>query len=156
MANAERRAISNKETESVPRISDLPALIATTCGKIELEYAGESRGEKQVVTKLLNAAVMNVFEEKVDIGDVKDIAAAFTEGLVIEVSDIRPAAAYQKDLGTVFGMRDAVGALYSSNGGQLGESPGLFASGAEFILEGLYLNKKLSKSALNGGASYKK
>ncbi len=40
VASAVRRALRRGEAEAVPRISDLEALLASTTGKLELEYAG--------------------------------------------------------------------------------------------------------------------
>ncbi|HUJ77068.1 MAG TPA: AAA family ATPase, partial [bacterium] len=40
ISNAEKRAIRNREPEIVPRLSDLEAILATTDGKLEMEYGG--------------------------------------------------------------------------------------------------------------------
>jgi magnesium chelatase subunit I len=49
ISNAEKRALHLGESEVVPRVSDLQALIATTAGKIELEYSGEEKGEGEII-----------------------------------------------------------------------------------------------------------
>src|SRR5712691_10037336 len=45
LSNAEKRAIRTGEREIVPRLTDFHALLASTAGKIELEYVGEDKRE---------------------------------------------------------------------------------------------------------------
>src|SRR5438270_13889338 len=52
ISNAMRRALRLNETDVSPRVSDLPALLASTSGKIELETVGDSR-EDRIVEKLI-------------------------------------------------------------------------------------------------------
>jgi len=58
IANALRRALRLGEKEAVPRISDLEALVTSTAGKLELEYAGEDRTEVEVVRELMARATL--------------------------------------------------------------------------------------------------
>src|SRR5437660_1176141 len=60
LSNASRRALRLKERSIAPRISDLSAIMASTCGKIELDAVGDIK-EDRVVQKLINAAVLSVF-----------------------------------------------------------------------------------------------
>src|SRR5947209_10273885 len=46
ISNALKRAIKLNENRVVPRISDLPALVASTAGKIEIESVGDTREDK--------------------------------------------------------------------------------------------------------------
>ena len=55
MPNAEKRALRCNETEIVPRVSDMHSLLASTTGKIEMEYVGEDKKEDELVEKLINA-----------------------------------------------------------------------------------------------------
>src|SRR5207248_2327127 len=55
-----KRALRTGETSVVPRISDLPAVVASTAGKIELESVGEV-SEERVIDRLVQRAVLNVF-----------------------------------------------------------------------------------------------
>src|SRR5207253_2288173 len=43
LSNAEKRAVRTGEREIVPRLSDLPSVLASMAGKIELEYVGEDK-----------------------------------------------------------------------------------------------------------------
>ena len=49
VASATRRAIRSDETEIVPRVSDLEALVASTSGKIEFETVDDGREEQILV-----------------------------------------------------------------------------------------------------------
>src|SRR5947199_8872019 len=55
-----KRALRTGETSVVPRISDLPAVVASTAGKIELESVGEV-SEERVIDRLVQRAVLNCF-----------------------------------------------------------------------------------------------
>src|SRR3954447_7445055 len=59
-ANAVRRGLRLNETDIVPRVSDLPAVLASTSGKIELETVGDAR-EDRIVERLVQGAILNVF-----------------------------------------------------------------------------------------------
>ena len=61
-ANALRRAISLGESKAAPRISDLPALAASTTGKLELESAEDGR-EGRLIEELTKRAVLTVFDQ---------------------------------------------------------------------------------------------
>jgi magnesium chelatase subunit I len=56
IAAAERRALSEGESEAVPRVSDLPALAVSMLGKLELEYGGPDTGAEDIFDKLLRRA----------------------------------------------------------------------------------------------------
>src|SRR3989475_4281231 len=62
LSSASRRALRLKERYVAPRISDLSAIMASTCGKIELDTVGDIN-EQRIVQKLINAAVISVFGE---------------------------------------------------------------------------------------------
>ena len=62
MANAEKRAITMGEREVAPRITDFPAIIPSTAGKIELEYLGDDKSEVVVIENLMKRAIKVVFD----------------------------------------------------------------------------------------------
>ena len=43
VSNAERRALVNRETVIVPRVSDIYSALPAITGKLELEYEGDRR-----------------------------------------------------------------------------------------------------------------
>src|SRR2546423_12681265 len=58
-----KRALRTGETSVVPRISDLPAVVASTAGKIELESVGEV-SEERVIDRLVPRARLHAFHPK--------------------------------------------------------------------------------------------
>jgi magnesium chelatase subunit I len=148
LSNAEKRAVRLGESEIVPRLSDLPSLYASTAGKIELEYVGEDKKEEDLIERLINRAVLKVFDRYYKIDDLRRVIAYFEQGWGVEVSDSAPASEYLDALREVPGLREAVE--------QLGpfETPGLMATASELIFEGLHLHQKLNKERHGGRFAY--
>ena len=147
ISNALRRALLLREDEAVPRISDLPALLPSSNGKIELETIEEGK-EGDIVAELTRQAVRKVFNQNVDASDLEDVVEYFSLGESLEVSETMPTAAYDQKTQEVTGLAKLLQRLGCSR------SPALAASGLEFILEGLHLNKKLNKKVVEGEISY--
>jgi len=63
VSNAEKRALRTGEQEVVPRLTDLPAVAASTVGKLELEYGGEDKGEGDLIERLINRAVLKIWDQ---------------------------------------------------------------------------------------------
>ncbi|MEX2392430.1 MAG: magnesium chelatase, partial [Dehalococcoidia bacterium] len=148
LANAMRRAIRLKENEVVPRISDLPFVLPSLTGKIEFETVDDGR-EEQIVDRLIQGAVLAVFNHYFSLGELEPIVARFKAGYAVEVSDMTPSRDYVKLLKDTEGLESAVEKL------EPGESPPQLASALEFILEGLHLNKRLNKDKVAGRYQYR-
>jgi magnesium chelatase subunit I len=148
IANALRRAIRLKERPAVPRVSDLGALAASTAGKIELEGMGDA-DEAKVIDKLLQRAVLAVFDRRFQPGAFDELLGAFDKGLSLEVADTMPAAEYAAQVARVGGLRRALDAL-----GARGD-PARTAAALEFVLEGLHLHRKLNKERTAGRLRYR-
>ena len=148
LSNAEKRAVKINETEIVPRLSDLHALYASTAGKLELEYVGEDKKEEDLIERLVNRAVLKVFDRYFKIEDLRRVAAYFEGGWGVEVSDDAPASDYLDALREVPGLREAVEQLGSF------ETPGLMAAASELVFEGLHLHQKLNKERHGGRFAY--
>jgi magnesium chelatase subunit I len=147
LASALKRQVRLGEASAAPRISDLPALVASTAGKIELETLCDEAPEERVVDRLLSRAVLNVFARRVDLDDLEDVLDAFESGLMIETGDLVPAADYVRWMAETPGLDDAIGRLGASG------SPQMVAAGVEFLLEGLHLNRRLNKDRASQGAA---
>lgn len=147
IGNALRRAILLRENDVTPRISDLPAIVPSSSGKIELETV-ETGKEGQIVDDLIKKAVKKVFNRLFKAEDFTPFLQHFTAGQSCEVSDTMPTAVYSQKLSNMSGLTDAIQRLNSYG------SPAQVASAVEFILEGLHLNKKLNKKILEGEISY--
>jgi magnesium chelatase subunit I len=139
LSNAEKRAVRLGEREIVPRISDLHAVVASTAGKIELEYAGEEKKSEELIERLLNRAILKVFDRLLKAEDLKEVVEYFEKGWGVEVSDTMPAEEYLEGVRAIGGLRAGIRVL-----GEI-ESPGFIAAATEFILEGLHLHQKLNK-----------
>jgi magnesium chelatase subunit I len=149
LAAAERRAIRLGEPEGVPRISDLPSLVRTMSGKVELEYAGGERKEGEVVEKLARRAVRTVFDERFNGEELEPIVRAFQQGWKVEVGDDVPSREYLEGLDQIAGLRRAIGKLGEDR------SPARTASAVEFILEGLHLSNRLNKEVVGRRVLYR-
>jgi len=148
ISNAEKRAVRTRDKEIVPRISDLPALLASTNGKIELEYAGEDKGGGDLLDRLLGRAVLRAFDARFQLDDLRSVIAYFESGGGVEVSDRMPAVEYLEGVQAIPGLRDGIGRLGAN------ESPGFIASATELILEGLHLHQKLNRDREGGRYAY--
>jgi len=148
ISNAEKRAIINNENEIVPRLSDLHSLYASTAGKIELEYVGEDKKEDDLIERLINRAVLKVFDRYLKLDDLKKVISYFEQGWGVEVSDRAPSSDYTEPLREVIGLREAIAMLGPF------ETPGLMAAASEFIFEGLHLHQKLNKDRQGGRFAY--
>ncbi len=148
-SNALRRALRLKERQAAPRISDLPAVIASTAGKIEMDTLGDVREDK-VVTKLINQAVLAVFGRYFDPDKFDQLIAGFERGLSVQASDTMTAMEYVNQVSNIGGLKNAVDALEARG------SAVTAASAVEFILEGLHLNKRLNKDTRTGTARYRR
>jgi magnesium chelatase subunit I len=149
ISNAEKRAVRNRESEIVPRPSDLHAVFASTAGKIEIEYAGEEQTESEIISRLLNRAVLTVFDKLLSMDDLAVIVEHFGQGWGVEVSDEMGADAYLDDVQAIPGMRDVLRSFGAV------ESPGFIAAATELIYEGLHLHQKLNRDRQGGRFSYR-
>jgi magnesium chelatase subunit I len=148
MANALRRALHLGESEAVPRCSDLAALLSSTQGKIELEYAGADTSEEEIIEGLVRRATRRVFDEELSSEGLATVVEAFNQGWQVEVGPMMAAADYLEGLDEIPGLRDAAAGLAG------GDSPARLASAIEFILEGLHLHNQLNKKEGEAGARF--
>ena len=150
ISNAEKRALRLKENDIVPRISDLHALLASTSGKIEIEYVGEDKKEGELVEKLLNRSIVKVFDQHFSLNSLQKVVEYFNAGWGVEVSDQMASQDYLEGIKEIPGLKEAIRTL------GIQESPSLMASATEFVLEGLHLHQKLNKDVEGGRATYGK
>jgi magnesium chelatase subunit I len=148
-AAALKRAVRLGEPAAAPRISDLPAVVASTAGKIELETLGDETREDRVVEKLVARAVVNVFNRHFALSELAPLVERFEEeGLEAEVGELVPSRMHGELAAAVPELRAAIARL------DAGESPAGIASAAEFVLEGLHLNRRLNKERRGGRIRY--
>ena len=147
LANSLRRAIVNGEEEAVPRVSDLPFVVPTLSGKVELETIEDGR-EDQIIEKLIQGAVVAVFNRLYNLADLEPIVARFKAGISVEVGEMTSSEDYKGLLNTIEGLDEALQVVEAG-------SPGEVAAGTEFILEGLHLNKRLNKDRVGAKIQYR-
>ena len=147
ISNALRRAIRQGERRVSPRITDMPYLVASFTGKIELESFEEGR-EARVMEDLSKKAVLNVFSRYCHLDELESIVLYFAEGATVETGGDLPASPYVPMVKAIDGLGAAVRSLGSDTRAEA------IASAAEFILEGLHLNRKLNCDRTEGGRRY--
>jgi magnesium chelatase subunit I len=149
IAAAEKRGIRLGEREVAPRITDFPAIIPSTIGKIELEYLGEEVSEASIVEKLLKRVIKLVFDSYFpSLNIFSEFLESFEHGYV-EVSDTMPSEEYLAGVREIKGLKKCIDVL------QIEQTPAQIASAVEFILEGLHLSNKLNKEKVKGKIIYK-
>jgi magnesium chelatase subunit I len=149
VANAIRRAIMLGEKLAVPRISDLPYIIASTTGKMETE-GFEEKNEQKIIDDLTKRAVLVVFNRHFQFEELDPIVKQFNGGFNVETSDNLSAKNYMRYVKEIPGLARAVKKMTDA------ETPEAIASAVEFILEGAHLNKRLNKTKVEGKTVYKR
>ena len=147
-SNALRRALRTGERDAVARVSDLPSLMASTAGKIELE-TWEDSDDAAVLEKIVKTACNNVFRRHFSVQEFTDLVQRFDRGgFTVEIGDMLPASAYSQALHELPGIDRARQKLGEA------DSDTSRVAVLEFVLEGLHLGKRLNKTALEGSAVY--
>jgi len=146
VSNAERRALANGEGTVVPRVTDIYAALPSITGKFELEYEGELRGAEQVARDLIRSAVGNVFTGVFDGVDTRTVVEWFDLGGSLPLGDSTSAEDVIAQTRSVQGLRE----LAERTGLAKGAPAPLVASAIDFVLEGLYAQKKIGRSEERG------
>ena len=149
LGNALRRSIVHGDQWICPRTSDLPYIVASFSGKIELETFEEGR-ESRVTDDLTRRAVLRVFSEYFDVADLEQVVTAFDLGAQAETGSEKPASEYPALLETIDGLSDPVKRLTDD------QRPEVLASAIEFVLEGLHLNRRLNCERSDRGYIYRR
>ncbi|HZT29601.1 MAG TPA: magnesium chelatase [Bryobacteraceae bacterium] len=149
VSSAERRALLTKEPVAVPRVLDIYAALPSITGKLELEYEGELKGGDTVARELIRVAVGKVYDQYFDGVGVSQIVQWFDLGGSLKLDESMPAAEMVRQLSLIQGLMEKVEAL----GLKANEPDALRASAAEFILEGLYAHRRISRTEERGYAA---
>ena len=149
VANALRRTLRTHDTSVVPRVSDLSAMVQSTQGKIEFDTMDDSDSD-QVIAALVSLAVRQCFTEHVLLEEGPEIVECFNTEALVHTGDDLP----DRDYVTVLAAMPALDQAARRVAGP-GATDGELASAAEFVLEGLYLTKRLAKDASGPRALYR-
>ncbi len=141
VSNAERRALTNTEPTAAVRIADVYAALPSITGKFELEYEGELRGADQVARDVIRSAVARVFEGWFSTIDAGAVVEWFDLGGTLDLGDATSAAELLEQTGQIHGLHELAGHLRVDPD----EPAPVLASAVEFIIEGLYAQKKISR-----------
>jgi magnesium chelatase subunit I len=129
-------------------VSDLPFVLPALTGKLEFETVDDGR-EEQIVERLIQGAVLAVFNHYFSLGELEPTVARFKAGFAAEVSDMTVSADYAKIAKETEGLEAAIEKLGAKS------TPTQLASALEFVLEGLHLNKRLNKDKVAGKYQYR-
>src|SRR5208282_2118532 len=145
-SSAEQRAVRLHEKPAVARVADLYAAMPSITGKIELEYEGELRGADTVARELIRGAIGRVFERHFSGVNVDKTVEWFQNGGELKLSTniaSREELAQIKKVPGLLERLDLVGARDSA-------VPAVVVAAAEFVLEGLWAQRRVSRSEERG------
>ena len=146
LSNAERRALVSAEPAAVPRVTDVYAALPSITGKFELEYEGELKGAEAIARELIRAAVATVADGYLAHLETRQVVEWFDLGGSLQLSDATGAEELLARAREVQGLVE----LAHAAGVPATASAPLLASGIDFVLEGLYALKKISRSEDRG------
>jgi magnesium chelatase subunit I len=155
VSNAERRGLTTGEKRVVPRVSDLNYLAASCRGKIEMTLAEEEGAEDKLIKALVGEAVKSVFDRYDDAEAHDGITEQFKGNLTFPAGDDLPADEFVANMKAIKGLPQAASNLAREM--KLDASDvAMLASVGEFLLEGLYVNNRLSKFNARGKTFFKR
>jgi magnesium chelatase subunit I len=142
VSNAERRALLHNEELVVARVGDIYAALPGITGKIELEYEGEMRGADTVVREIIRGAVAQVFDMYFGSTNTQQIEQWFNLGGTVQLNDAQASAASLVELQQIQGLIEKLSPLQIT----AKSKAEVAVSAAEFLLEGMYAHKRLSRT----------
>jgi magnesium chelatase subunit I len=152
VSNAERRALLHGEKLVVPRVSDLYAAMPGITGKLELEYEGEMRGADVVVRELIRGAIGKIFDKYFSGTNTQQIEQWFNLGGTVRIDDDQPSQTILEELKQIQGLFTQLSPVSV----KVSDAPEIAVAAAEFLLEGMYAHKRLSRSEERGFTAQEK
>jgi magnesium chelatase subunit I len=155
VSNAERRGIVIGEKRVVTRMCDLNYLVASCRGKIEMTLADEEGAEDKLIRSITGEAVKSIFNRLARGVDLESVAEQFQEKLTFPAGDDLSAEEFCANMAAVKPLNKA--AIQMARALQVDPSDlAMLASVGEFVLEGLYVNDRLSKYNAKGKTFFKR
>ncbi|MBI3208490.1 MAG: magnesium chelatase [Candidatus Solibacter usitatus] len=142
VSSAEARAIRCSENAAAVRIADLYSALPSITGKIELEYEGELKGPETVARDLIRTAVARVYSNHYEGVNMNGIIRHFDEGGSLKLDAVQSSRAALDALGAVPDLLEKMAALGVGPGSDDCEK----VAAAEFVLEGLYAHRRISRN----------
>lgn len=146
VSNAERRALDAGESPIVPRISDVYAALPSLTGKFELEYEGELVGAENLARDLIREAVGEVFSVHMGATELHEVVEFFEGGGSLMIREDSTAEEVLTELRKVPQVLANIQIL----GVKPNDPAPLAAAAGEFVLEGLWAQKKVGRSDERG------
>jgi magnesium chelatase subunit I len=147
---AEARGADGSDEVPVARVADLPGIVPTLRGKVEFEVSEEGR-EDEILSHLLRRAIAETFRSRLGGADMSGLLAKFEDGGSIESGELVSATELLRRTGEVPGLARIMARLGMEGRESFGEA----AAAIEFVLEGLYLIRRLSKDTSDGTSTYR-
>jgi magnesium chelatase subunit I len=146
LSSAEQRAVKTRDANAVARVSDVYAAIPAMTGKFELEYEGELRGADNIARELIRAAVGKTFTKYFSEVNFQPTVQWFELGGELKVPAQASSAELLTQLKKIQGLFEHLAIL----GVGPKDDPAAVTSAAEFILEGLWSQKRINRSEERG------
>jgi magnesium chelatase subunit I len=146
VSNAERRALQAREPVAVPRIVDIYSALPAITGKLELEYEGELKGGDAVAREIIRGAVGRVYTRYFESANVAGIIQWFDLGGGLRLDEQVSSEEMVRQLSSIQGLLEKTKAL----GLTANEPDAVRAAAGEFILEGLYAHRRISRNEERG------
>jgi magnesium chelatase subunit I len=146
LSSAEQRAVRSHDSAVVARVADVYSAIPAMTGKFELEYEGEMRGAENIARELIRAAVGKTFTKYFTNANFQTVVQWFEAGGELKI----PANASSTEL---LGQLKKIAGLFEhleTLGVRSKDDAAIQASAAEFILEGLWSQKRINRSEERG------
>jgi magnesium chelatase subunit I len=115
-------------------------------GKLELEYEGELKGGDTVARDLIRTAVGKVYNEHFEGVNLSQVIKWFDLGGSLKLDESVDSAGMVRQLDSIQGLMEKTKALGLSEN----EPDAVRAAAAEFILEGLYAHRRISRNEERG------
>jgi magnesium chelatase subunit I len=146
LSSAEQRAVRSRDSAVVARVADVYAAIPSMTGKFELEYEGEMRGAENIARELIRAAVGKTFGKYFPNVNFQAVVQWFEIGGELKVAANASSADVLAQLKKIQGLFEHLEIL----GVRSKDDAALQTSAAEFILEGLWSQKRINRSEERG------
>lgn len=146
VSSAEQRSARNGEALAVARVSDVYAALPAMTGKLELEYEGELKGAETIARELVRGAVGRVYSKYFANADLQPVVHFFEMGGELKLDEYATAEDAMGQLRRIQGLLeqvDRLGVPAKSGAAQV-------AAAAEFVLEGLWAHKRISRNEERG------
>ncbi|MCS7026395.1 MAG: magnesium chelatase [Bryobacteraceae bacterium] len=141
VSSAEARAILCNERDGAARVSDVYNALPSITGKLELEYEGELRGAEVIARDLIRLAVARIYSNYFEAVNMNQIVQYFDLGGSLKLDAKLSSRSALGELQAVQGLLEKTAVLGIGPGATDSEK----VSAAEFILEGLYAHRRISR-----------